>query len=337
MERPLDVVQLAFCTQNMPRTVQLYTEVFGFADAGGRVFSGPWLAGVQGVGADAATHLWWLVGRQDLVQLELFTHTEPAQRPLPADWRPSDHGWVRFGLTVPDFDAALTRLARRGVPTLTDPIVSDGLRRVCFRDPHVGIVAEVLEEGASVPGGVRPRFYDLVPAVVYASLSVPDLAPARRLFLDVIGLAEVSPDTLHEPEHEALWGLPGARAERFVVRGGDIFVEVSRYDDPPGRPQPEGRLLSDQGFMNVAVGSRDRGEVDALLERMREAGYTINHELPPGKAGGTYVTADQDVSIEVLAMAREFDAGFGFTPQPAFLSSPGWPQPAVGPAREVRP
>jgi catechol 2,3-dioxygenase-like lactoylglutathione lyase family enzyme len=157
MQRSPRVVQLAFCTSNLPRTMALYSEVFGFADAGGRLFSGAWLAEIQGVGDDAATILWWLVGRQDMVQLELFTHTEPPQRPLPVDWRPSDLGWTRWGLTVPDFDAALGRLGRRGITTITEPVDREGLRRVCFRDPHVGIVVEVMEEGAATPGGGSGR------------------------------------------------------------------------------------------------------------------------------------------------------------------------------------
>jgi catechol 2,3-dioxygenase-like lactoylglutathione lyase family enzyme len=326
------IVQLAFCTNNMPRTVALYSEVFGFADAGGRVFSGPWLAEIQDVGPDAATFLWWLVGRQDMVQLELFTHTEPRQRPLPTDWTPADLGWTRWGLTVPDFDAALGRLARRGVITLTEPVERHGLRRVCFRDPHVGIVVEVMEEGASTPGGVRPRFYDLVPAVVYAAVTVPDLAAARHSLIDVAGLVEEPADAVHALENECLWGLGGARTDRFVVRGGDVYLEVTQYLDPPSRPPDTGRLLSDQGFMNVALGGRERTEAEGLLERMRASGAHIHAELMPGKVGGTYLTDPNGIGLEVLANTRDWDPTFGFAPVPQFLSSPGWPEPRVPPA-----
>ena len=150
------------CSADLPHTLRLYTEVFGFADAGGRAFWGPWL-GVQALGPDAAALVWWLVGRQDFVQLEVFHHTTPAQRPLPDDWRPSDHGWVRWGLAVPDFDAALERLRGMGIATLSEPAERDGLRRVGFRDPDVGVIVEVMEDGAALAGGIRPRHYDLVP------------------------------------------------------------------------------------------------------------------------------------------------------------------------------
>jgi hypothetical protein len=85
------IVQLALCSTDLPSTVRRYTKVFGLADAGGHVL-GPWLARNQGPGDDTATTLWWIVGRQDLVQLELFSHTEPAIGPLPPGHSAADHG-----------------------------------------------------------------------------------------------------------------------------------------------------------------------------------------------------------------------------------------------------
>ena len=162
------------------------------------------VAQIQGLGDDCAFTLWWLVGRQDLVQLEFFHHTTPPQRAV-ADRAPNDLGWSRFGIAVPDFEPALERLAGLGVEPLSEPLVHDGLRRACFRDPYTGALVEVLEEGASTPGGIRPRFYDLVPAVVYATINVPDLAEARRFFVETLGLAE-------EPRDRA----PPARARGAV-------------------------------------------------------------------------------------------------------------------------
>jgi catechol 2,3-dioxygenase-like lactoylglutathione lyase family enzyme len=74
------LAQIALCTSDLPRSVQLYSEVFGFAEAGGKALWGERVAKIQGTGADGAFVLWWLVGRQDLVQLELFHHTTPKPR-----------------------------------------------------------------------------------------------------------------------------------------------------------------------------------------------------------------------------------------------------------------
>ena len=292
------------------------------------MFWGPWLAGIQGLGDDAATVLWWMVGRQDLVQLEFFNHTLPPIRPLPADWRASDHGWTSFAIAVPDFDGVLERLAASGVATITEPAVHAGLRRVAFRDPDIGVVVEMLEEGPALPGGIRTRHYELAPALVSITLSVADLDRARAFFVDTVGLAPADV-ALRSPELEAVRGLAGARSESFAVRGGDLFIEVVRYDEPAGRPRPADARLSDQGIMNVAVGFRQRHRSEALLARLRAAGHHVSADLPVTPAGGVYVTDDQGNSLEVVSQPREFDAEFGFAPQPALLRPAGWPSTEV--------
>jgi catechol 2,3-dioxygenase-like lactoylglutathione lyase family enzyme len=326
------IVQLGVCSDDLPQTVRMYTEVFGFAEAGGRVLWGDRLSQIQALGdPEARFTMWWLVGRQDLFQLEIFQHARPAQKPLPADWRPSDLGWVRFGIAVPDFDGVLARLQAFGVRTLTEPAERDGLRRACFRDPAFGTIVEVMEDGEALPGGIRPRFYDLVPAVVYAAVSVADLDRARRFFVDTLGLAEEPGDVLHSPESEALWGLEGASRESFVVRAGDVLLEVVRYDDPPGRPKPDGYLLSDQGIMNAALGFREEAALHETFDRIEAGGYRANVPAPRG-FGGTYVNDDQGTSLELLLAPREYDQTLGFVPSPVFYRPPLWPQPTVGPA-----
>ena len=44
------LAQIALCSSDLPRSVQLYTEAFGFAEAGGRVLWGPRVARIQGLG-----------------------------------------------------------------------------------------------------------------------------------------------------------------------------------------------------------------------------------------------------------------------------------------------
>jgi catechol 2,3-dioxygenase-like lactoylglutathione lyase family enzyme len=316
------IVQIALCTADLPATYRLYSEGLGFAPSGSVMVWGPPMM-AQKLDDDARASVWFLVGRQRFVQLELFTHTHPVQRPLPSDWRPSDHGWVRFGVAVPELDATLERLGRLGVGTLTDPVVYDGVRRVCFRDPHVGTIVELLEDGPGLPGGVRAAGFDLAPAIVYATISVPELEPARRFFVDGLGLDHEPGTTLHTPEQEQLWGLPGARAEGFVARGGDVYLEAVSYSNPAGRPKAADHRLSDQGFLNVALGVRDHRDLKRIVDRAVEGGAELNAPvmsvpLVPSRPdlifAGCYLTGMQGESIEIEAVPDELEAATFFRP-----------------------
>lgn len=242
------IVQLGMCTADLSRTVRRYCEGFGFEDAGGRMLWGERPAKIQELGQDTTGLLWWLVGDQEFLNLEFFHHSDPPQRPLPADWLPNTLGWVRWGFAVTDFDAAVSRLET--LPTaLSEVVTVGGLRRVCYRDPDIGVVVEVMEEGAPLAGSRPSDGPDNAPRIVYATLSVPDLPAARAFYVDALEMEPAS-EQLHPPEMEVLWGLPGAKREIIVLDGDGVFLEVVQYTDPPGQRRPDLRL-SDQGIMNI--------------------------------------------------------------------------------------
>ncbi len=329
------ICQVAFCTDDPARSARILSVGLGFADAGARFFWGPKFAEVQAIGEDATSTVGWLVGRQDFFQFELFHHSQPTQKPLAIDTRPSDLGWSRLGVTVPDFDAALERLAGLGVESLTPPVAHEGLRRVCFREPGSRVVIEVLEDGEALPGGIRPRFYDLAPALVYVAISVSDLAAARRFFVDTIGLSEEPAKLLHLPEHETLWQLDGAHVERAVLGAGDAYLELDHYQEPLGRPHPDGYLPSDQGFMNAALGFRGQAPLDAVFGRLTDAGFVPNRACPQTR-GSTYVNDGQGNTTELLICPRELDDSFGFEPRPPIFRAMSWPMAAVPPTEAQR-
>lgn len=310
------ITQVAMCTNNLPATVRTYTEVFRFADAGGELLWGDWLGEIQEVDGDLVTSLWWVVARQAFLQVELWQHSTPAPAPLPDDWRPSDLGWVRWGFAVPDFDECLERMRRAGLGLYTEPQEHRGLRRVCFRDPNIGVVVEVFEDGAAVPGGIRPMQFDVKPSVIYAGLSVPEIEPARRFLVDAVGLVEEPPNTVHDSGAGSLWGLDGADPEVMVVRGSDVFVEVVAYPESERRHTTSERRLIDQGMMNIAVGYRDRRDLDELVESLETHGHTLTNQLPPPPdAAGAYVRSSEGLSLEIMSVSQDRDSHFGFAPR----------------------
>jgi catechol 2,3-dioxygenase-like lactoylglutathione lyase family enzyme len=295
----LQLIQIGMNTSDMPGSLRLFSDVLGFSNAGSQGLWGKTIA-VQGLSADSRAIMWWLTGGQEFFQLEVFQHTRPAQRPLPADWRPSDHGWVRFGIQVDSFDRVLDGLAEMEIRTITRPRVDNGERRVAFRDPFVGTIIELME-GGSKNG----------PQIVYATSSVSNLAAARLFYAEVVGLEIMPHERLRRPEHETLWGLSTTKIDGFLARVGDVFLEIVCYRQPAGRPRRADYRVSDQGLVNVALGSRDASHISAVLERVRAAGY-----VPPSVfASGGIVwgsLTDAERELEFGSIPKELDAALGF-------------------------
>ena len=308
--------QIASSVTDLRRAQGWYREVLGLRPAGGtNLFAGPLASMVQGVPRSAST-CWWLVDRQDFFQIELFEFRSPLVRRLPADWRPCDIGYTTVSFSVADLDGAVARAREAGSAPLAEPVGEPGRRRVCVRDPD-GVLIELMEDDPRAPTP-RRRPRPGVPAVARSvTLSVPNLERSRRVFADVLGLEEAGL-ALHGPEHEASWGLGGARREALCLWADDIAVELVHYDDPPGAPPPAGHRISDQGLLNLAFGFGDRSEFEAARRRCVEAGLSANG--PPLRLGAwsvVYVNDADGFSIELLHVEPWYAGRMGFRPAPS--------------------
>ena len=303
--RDICVAQVAVNTCDLPGSLRLFHEMFGLRNAGASCLWGD-IMRVQGLAPDARGLIWWMVGGAPFFQLEIFQHTRPAQRPLPADWRPCDHGWVRFGIAVNDFDRAANAARSWGLAYRLAASQGGGRRRMSYRDPFVGVVIEVLE--SSDPA---------CPVLSYATSSVADLSATRHFYQDVIK-AEIRELTeLHNPADEALWGLAGAQLEGFLAKFGAMYLEVVSYSFPQGQT-PSDRVICDQGIMNVALGSRDTQVIDAVIDRARAHGNTLTEVFRGDGTVGTYIV-DPGCEIELLAAAEKYDRALGFAAAAPFL------------------
>lgn len=318
------IIQIVLGSDDLPFAKHLYSTVFGFAVSGERLIYSRHNGQAMGLGEWGGATVLYMVGRQELLQLEFWTHTRPAQRPLPADWRANDIGFCRLGISVPDFTATLGRLAELGVPTMTAPIGVDGSRRVCFRDPTVGIPVEIMEDSADLPGK-RDRYHDLDPAVVYVSASVMDLDEAVAFFAGVVGLEHADLE-LHTADDERLWGLPNARRRTAVLRGGTVFLELVQYETPAGRPRPLDDALDQQGFKTVAVGFRDPADTGGVFRRVRASGLDWTVAAPASHIGGNHVIGAVAHHMKTLSVPHEVERQFGYSPEP----QKWWRPPGAG-------
>lgn len=302
----LTCIQFGLNTSDMSATLRLYSEAFGFQNAGGQGIWGT-VIGIQGLPPESRAVMWWMVGRQPFFQLEIFQHTNPVQRPRPAGWRASDHGWARFGLYVADLDHAIATLKDWGLGLSGEGAGPDGSRRVAFFDPYIGAYVELREKQ-----GIEAA------EMIYGAASVSDLDHAREYYRDVLGFELGSIEELHRPEDEALWGLAGAKREGFLVRSGDVMLEILRYDDPVGKPRPADHRASDQCFFNAAFGSHDRSEVAEVLARIQASGTGSINILETPELLAAYVNEAERES-EFSFIAPDMMEALGFKPLTPFF------------------
>jgi catechol 2,3-dioxygenase-like lactoylglutathione lyase family enzyme len=266
---------------------------------------------VQGLDTDGQTVVWWLFGRHPRIQFEIFHHTGPDVRPKPADWSPADHGWVRYGVAVSDFDSVLAKLEARSVAPIAGQTVTRGKRRIAIRDPWAGIVIEIWEEGPGLEVDWPFERNPADPQILYVTHSVSDLEAARDYYTRILGFETAPLEALHAPEDEALWGLGGATREGFLVKAGYGFLEVVEYTSPRGRPRPADHRLSDQGIMNVGLSTRSEAAVRAVLDKLDAEGAGPRWLTLGPDILGCYVN-DPDREIELLACPAEVEQAFGF-------------------------
>jgi catechol 2,3-dioxygenase-like lactoylglutathione lyase family enzyme len=315
-------IQIALTTTCMTSSLRLYAEAFGFRHAGGNC---SWGSKIQALGADSETLLWWLVGRQDFFQVEMFQYTRPVTRPLAADWRPCDHGWTRFGIVVADFDATLRALRHYGVVPMAPVLAKDGRRHAAIRDPHVGAVIEIIESDPKQAEG---------PRVAYITSSVSNAESARAFYRDVLQYEILPLERLHTSGDESLWCLAGAARDGFAVSANGVFLEVVEYRNPRGRPKPQDWRLSDQGIMNVALGSRDNRVIVDAFARLKHAGLAPPFMVNQPKMVCGYISTPER-EFELLSVLEGMDGVAGFLPAPLDFFRTGHVDPFAATARKV--
>jgi catechol 2,3-dioxygenase-like lactoylglutathione lyase family enzyme len=316
MPQGMSVCQVAFSVLDPDATMTWYRDAFGFLATGGRTDQGgAEAAAMQGLPA-CRCDMAWLVDGQDFFQLEFFRYTDPEPRPRRPDALVSDIGYAVVGLHVEDFDAVLGRLAALGTTPVSPAVGTAPSRRVCVRDPE-GVYLELMEDDVRASDGALPALTrPSVPvATRFVRLVVEDLAATRRFLVDVLRLRPADV-TLHGPEHSALWGEE-ATTDTMLLWAGDFLIEVVHYVTPRSRPRPEGYRISDQGLVNVALGSRVVEDYRTLVSGISEGadGIVMHHEMETGSAVVRYLTGPGDISVEVLAIPDpEIERAAGFRP-----------------------
>lgn len=309
------ICQVAITALNGPALREWYANVFGFIKSGKVIFFPPSTSRVQGV-PGAWEKCSWLIDQQDYFQLEFFQFWSPRTRLKPVNWRPCDHGYNMMGIAVTHFDQVLRNVGAFsgvGEHAVTGPA---GNRRACVADPE-GNLVEVYESDplAQIDGAqaVKPLRPEVTAVVRSMRVSVPNLEDARNAWVEALGLEVVDGFQLHTEQDEALWGLPGARARSLLLRSANFLLELVEYSDPQAKSWPPGYSLSDQGFMNVALGYRDRRDYDSSFANAVAQGMVPNGEVVDiGVFRVMYVNDRHGFSVEMLNARKALWSISGF-------------------------
>jgi catechol 2,3-dioxygenase-like lactoylglutathione lyase family enzyme/uncharacterized protein YndB with AHSA1/START domain len=317
--RPRHVCQVAFSAHDAAGLRQWYADAFGLLRSSKIIFFPPSTTTVQGI-PGAWEKCYWLVDQQDYFQLEFFQFWRPRSRLKPRDWRSCDIGYNLLGIAVNDFDRAVRNVcAFSGIEA---PAISGeaGDRRACVADPE-GNLVEIRERDPlrDLDPGTADVLRPEVPAVVRSMrVSVPSLAQARETYVEALGLEPVEDYALHSPRDEEMWGLAGAEVDSLLLRAGNFLVELVEYRSPQPAPRPEGYRICDQGFMNIALGYRDRHDYDRAFALATDRGMAPNGDVTDiGVFRVMYVNDPAGFSVEMLYARRPFWSLSGFNPSDA--------------------
>lgn len=239
----------------------------------------------------ASSNCSWLMDDRPHFQFEIFQFECPVGRPYSANRQPQDIGYSRLIFSVP----ALAPVAARAGVEITE---LHGQRTAFLRDAN-GIAVQIIE--ADVP---QTRLTGV-------ALSVPDLAIAKRSFVDGCGCQVLGGEV---PDWGALWGETGADKAMVLLDGGTLTLELSQYRTPVSKDWPEGYQIADHGILNVALGFDNAAAIHRRIAAMQAVGITPNTPLVtgPGLFALTYSQDPQGFSIETLYVSKLAAGAFGF-------------------------
>jgi catechol 2,3-dioxygenase-like lactoylglutathione lyase family enzyme len=163
-----------------------------------------------------------------------------------------------------------------------------------------------------LPHRARP---DVPSSVRFVRASVPNLRLATRFFASVLGLEPLFEPQLHPASDEPLWSGPGVQLDSVELAAGDCILELVHHRDPAGRAWPADYRISDQGLLNIAFGGQSRSEYEAVVARVKRAGYPMHAQMTTDFASVVYVEDGQGFSVELLYLQPGSESLAGFEPR----------------------
>jgi len=141
-----------------------------------------------------------------------------------------------------------------------------------------------------------------VQGVHHVAVSVPDVAIARKFYIDLLGAREVSATEWGEGNAfiNEIVGLPDCSGKQFMARLGNTYIEVFEYITPRAPDTDPRRPVNLFGYTHFGLQVDD---IDAVYRRMLAAG--IHFHTAPRHCGGPEADANGKVGF-ISTYGRDF-------------------------------
>lgn len=124
----------------------------------------------------------------------------------------------------------------------------------------------------------------MIVGIHHVAISVPDMAEAKRFYMDVLGFTEAFAGDWDgtRPEADRVIGLDDTSTEMKMLRGPNIYLEVWCYRRPEPAALDPGYSPADHGITHFCLQVSD---LDAEYDRLSGGGMTFHG--PPVELGET--------------------------------------------------
>jgi glyoxylase I family protein len=118
----------------------------------------------------------------------------------------------------------------------------------------------------------------MIRGIHHVSLVVNDLDKMLDFYQGVIGATEAARIGWEGgmPEVDEIIDVDGSSADVRILRIGNAYLEIFKFNSPPGEPVDPANPAVDHGFRHIAF---DVVDIDAEYERLVKLGVTFN--CPP--------------------------------------------------------
>lgn len=305
--------QIALSCIDLVHTEEWFRHGLGLLPAGGtRLTSGTPFADDVLAAPRAEAVCWWMAAENPQLRLALLQFSEPLPRLKSARFRPCDIGYTRISVHVVAFNKALADLAELGSHPVGPVVGKQGERRACVRSPD-GVFVEIMERDPL--SGMSRADRGSRATIRAITVSTPDLAASIAYFSALSGRSPTG-ISLHDDEHEVLWGLEGAKCTRAVLQSGDVLIELAQYADPAGKPRPVDYRVSDQDILNVSFGAGSAEAFEAVRERCLALAMQASHaQLRTRHERALYLKDPLGFSVQLTWSVSAAERGLA--PEPA--------------------